>query len=193
MCFRCHWAESSLFLLIFHILRRLNFCCSLKLLSYNIKTKLSGKYKTLLVGLVWFFKRFKSDSPHNCSVFRDRSWACAQRNFFVFSFHVFSSEHYFNFKTHCGGSFNVLLLAHANLNMNICNISRSVLWIELQRNKVLPIGYFRGLSFLKRHVADSFVLPYIKEAGGKKQQMKFLWTICSGRRSVSVKWTYSSL
>lgn len=67
-CFRCHRGESSLFLLIFHILRGSNFCCGLKLSSYNIKVKPNRNYKILLAGLVWFFNRVKSDSPHNCCV-----------------------------------------------------------------------------------------------------------------------------
>lgn len=86
VCFRCNRAQSSLFLLMFHILRGFSFCCSLKLLSYNIKIKAkqNGNYKISLAGLFWFFNSFGSDSTHNCSVFRDRSWACAHHNFCMY-------------------------------------------------------------------------------------------------------------
>lgn len=76
-------------------------CC------YNIKAKPNGNHKILLVGLVWFFNRFKSDSPHNCYFQRQILGLCTSQ-IFVFSYNVFSSEHYFNLKTHCGESFNVL-------------------------------------------------------------------------------------
>lgn len=101
--FRCHWGESSLFLLIFHSLRGFNFCCGLKLLSYNIKAKPNGNGKILLVDLVWFFNRFESDSPHNCSVFRDRSWAGAHHIFLYFHIKYFHQSTVLTWKHIVGG------------------------------------------------------------------------------------------
>lgn len=125
VCFRCNQAESSLFLLMFRILRGFNFCCSLKLLSYNIKIKAkqNGNYKILLAGLVWFFNGFKSDSTHIIALFSESDLGLVHIIIFacIFIRALCTKRLYFNLQTRCGRSFDVLHLAHANLNKHVCN------------------------------------------------------------------------